>query len=305
VAFAAIHPEAGRIDATQHDLGCGLSWDAVYKVRPRVALRCPACGHGVHARRSSRQLRHFAHNPGRPQDCAWLNESLEHHLLELELATAIRTVGWHADLEVRASDGSWRADVLAASHDGTRRVAFEAQLSPVTDDDIVERTARYQDEGIGVCWASIADRPAWMGVVPSIQVRDPEDEQPWAVVDGVARFDYPTGSWRVVTVGLVEFIGWVLNEKAIVHPVGHRYSGSGQWPTRASSVVIASGRPRAASARRLGTKTCASASRSGSDGGKNRSGRRSNRPSRKPRPSVRKNNASARSSRPPSGPGGR
>jgi competence CoiA-like predicted nuclease len=132
MAFAALHPEAGRVDATLPDLGCGLSWDAVHKVRPRVALRCPDCGHGVHVKVSSRQLRYFAHDPGRPEGCAWLNESLEHHLLKLELATAIRDAGWHAELEVRAPDGSWRADVLASAHDGSRRVAFEAQLSPIT-----------------------------------------------------------------------------------------------------------------------------------------------------------------------------
>ncbi len=175
MAFIAIHPDAGRIDATQTDLGVGLGWEAVYKVWPRIALRCPECGHGVHARLSRRRLRHFAHDSGRPPDCAWLNESLEHHLLKLELATALRAAGWHADLEIRAQDGTWRADVLASSHDGVRRMAFEVQLSPITDDDIAERTARYQHEGIDVCWVSTNDRPSWMGLVPSVQVREPDE----------------------------------------------------------------------------------------------------------------------------------
>ncbi|NJP35772.1 hypothetical protein HCJ94_28380 [Micromonospora sp. HSS6-12] len=144
MAFAAIHPEAGRIDATLPDLGCGLTWAAVHKTRPRVALRCPECGYGVHAKVSTRKLRYFAHDPGRPADCAWLNESLEHHLLKLELATAVRAADWHAEMEVRASDGTWRADVLASSHDGTRHIAWEAQLSPITSEDIQERTERYR-----------------------------------------------------------------------------------------------------------------------------------------------------------------
>jgi hypothetical protein len=38
MVFAALHPEASRIDATLDDLGCGLSWAAVHKVRPRAAL---------------------------------------------------------------------------------------------------------------------------------------------------------------------------------------------------------------------------------------------------------------------------
>lgn len=43
-AFAAIHPEAGRVGATLPDLGCGLAWAALHRTRPRVALRCPDCG---------------------------------------------------------------------------------------------------------------------------------------------------------------------------------------------------------------------------------------------------------------------
>ncbi|MEU5850472.1 competence protein CoiA family protein [Saccharopolyspora shandongensis] len=201
-----------------------MSWGAVYKVRPRVALRCPACGHGVHAKVSSRKLRYFAHDPGRPDDCVWLNESLEHHLLKLELATSIRAVGWHAELEVRAPDGSWLADVLAASHDGNHRVAWEVQLSPITDDDIADRTLRYRRDGIGVCWVSTADRIPWIGSVPSIRVREPKENQSWTVIDGVAGFRYTDGAWNLMTdVSLVDFIGWVLREKSIVHQVLPRY----------------------------------------------------------------------------------
>jgi hypothetical protein len=42
-------------------------------------------------------------------------------------ARGIRAAGWHAELEV-AGDG-WRADVHAASPDGQRRTAWEAQLA--------------------------------------------------------------------------------------------------------------------------------------------------------------------------------
>ena len=112
--------------------------------------------------------------PGRPADCALSNESLEHHLLKLELATAVRAADWHAELEVSAPDGSWRADVLASSHDGVRRIAWKAQLSPITDDDIGERTERYEHAGIDVCWVGPAEaRVPWLGVVPSIRVQEP------------------------------------------------------------------------------------------------------------------------------------
>ncbi len=62
--------------------------------------------------------------------------------------------------------GSWRADVLACSRDGSRRIAWEAQLSPITDEDIRDRTSRYQAEGIGVCWVSPGELVPWMGIVP-------------------------------------------------------------------------------------------------------------------------------------------
>lgn len=225
MTFAAIHPQAGRIDATLSDLGCGLSWAAVHKVRPRIALTCTDCGYGVHAKVSARKLRHFAHDPGRPADCAWLNESLEHHLLKLELATRIRDAGWHAELEVRADDGAWRADVLASAHDGSRRIAWEAQLSPITDDDIRERTERYQDEGIEVCWVSPADTVVrWLSKVPSIQVRDPRSGRSWEVVDGVAGFDFQQGAWIAAEdLDLTRFIRWVLHDQTAPHPVLPRY----------------------------------------------------------------------------------
>ncbi|RKR88437.1 competence protein CoiA-like protein [Micromonospora pisi] len=224
MAFAAIHPEVGRIDATLPDLGRGLSWDQVHKTRPRVALRCPDCGYGVHAKVSARKLRYFAHDPGRPADCAWLNESLEHHLLKLELATAIRAADWHAELEVRAPDGTWRADVLASSHDGTQRIAWEAQLSPITNEEIQERTERYRAEGIGVCWVSPGGKALWLGAVPSVRVQEPREDRPWTVVDGPASFSFEHGTWIAVDdLELTAFIRWVLHGQTQVHRVRPRY----------------------------------------------------------------------------------
>ncbi|WP_328421744.1 competence protein CoiA family protein [Micromonospora sp. NBC_00389] len=224
LAFAAIHPEVGRIDATLPDLGCGLTWSAVHRIRPRVALRCPECGHGVHAKVSARGLRYFAHDPGRLTDCAWLNESLEHHLLKLELATAVRAADWHAELEVRSPDGSWRADVLASSHDGTRRIAWEAQLSPITIEDIQERTERYRAAGVGVCWVSPAAQAPWMGHVPSIRVREPTQGRPWTVVEGPSAFDFDRGAWGAVdTLELTAFVRWASRGQPLVHEVRPRY----------------------------------------------------------------------------------
>lgn len=285
VVFAAIHPDAGRIDATQPDLGAGLAWQQVHKVRPRIALRCPDCGHGVHAKISARKLRYFAHNPGRPQECAWDNESLEHHLLKLELATAIRDLGWHAELEVRAPNGSWRADVLASSHDGTRRIAWEAQLSPIADEDVAERTDRYAEAGIEVCWVGVVNRLSWMGFVPSLQFRDPHGEGPWTVVDGVARFDYREGSWRVIdNATLPEVLGGCCAARSSSTRSCRATSGSCSEPAGARPGATQSGPVRAVSIPRTVTSRCGNGRRRGSASRSSSNIRRLSVAPRRPRP---------------------
>lgn len=210
--FTALHPEAGRLDATLFDLGCGMDWTQVHKVRPRVELSCPECGWSVHAKHSPSGVRFFCHDPGRPPSCELSNESWEHHMLKLELAGAIRTAGWYAELEVPAEDGSWRADVMASSPDGTQRMAWEAQLSPITVEDIRARTARYRAEGITVCWVSPHKKPPqWIGAVPAVRVRAPEAEEPWVVDDGVAGFDFRAGGWAFREEELQQFVQWVLH----------------------------------------------------------------------------------------------
>ncbi|WP_437050110.1 competence protein CoiA family protein [Streptomyces sp. enrichment culture] len=131
----------------------------------------------------------------RPESCELLNESWEHHMLKLEMAGAIRTAGWFATLEVPAEDGSWRADVMASSTDESRRMAWEAQLSPITVDDIAARTDRYAKEGIRVCWVHPGARPPqWITAVPAVRVRAPQERnEPWVVDDGLAGFVYRSG----------------------------------------------------------------------------------------------------------------
>lgn len=210
--FTALHPEAGRLDATLLDLGCGMDWTQVHKARPRVELSCPECGWGVHAKHSPSRVRFFCHDPGRPPSCELSNESWEHHMLKLELAGAIRAAGWYAELEVPAEDGSWRADVMASSPDGTQRMAWEAQLSPIAVEDIRARTARYRAEGITVCWVSPHKKPPqWIGAVPAVRVRAPEAEEPWMVDDGVAGFKFRAGGWAFREEELQQFVRWVLH----------------------------------------------------------------------------------------------
>ncbi|MEU2287838.1 competence protein CoiA family protein [Streptomyces sp. NPDC013178] len=223
--FTALHPELGRLDATLSDLGGGLDWSQVHKARPRVPLACPECSWGLHPKVSRYGVRFFCHDPGRPPSCELSNESWEHHMLKLEMAAAIRAAGWYATLEVPAEDGSWRADVMASSVDGTHRMAWEAQLSPITLEDIAARTERYVGEGIRVCWVSPHERsPQWISTVPAVRVRPPgERAQPWIVDDGLAGFDFSAGRWVFREAPLSEFVRWALHGQLVPAPSLPRY----------------------------------------------------------------------------------
>lgn len=184
--LTAQHAQAGVLDATVDPLGEGTSWEAIHRARPRAPLTCRECGHGLHAKLSPRGLRFFAHDGAAPA-CSLVGETMAHRLLKLQLASAIREAGWYAELEV-AGDG-WRADVLATSPDGARRMAWEAQLAQITIDELQERTTRMRASGVPVCWVTDHDRP-WIGAVPAIQIALPTDpgSADAQIIDGAAVF---------------------------------------------------------------------------------------------------------------------
>lgn len=196
MALKALHARWGVVFAHLPDLGCGRSWEQVHSVQPRAPLACDECRHPVHPKVSPRGVRFFAHDPGAP-DCeiARDGESEAHHLLKLELLSAARDAGAHAELEVRAPDGSWRADVLACAPDGSWRVALEAQLSPITNDEIRARTERMREHGVAACWFSDRPKPPWLGTVPSVRVGRPEEGGPLGVVEGWSGSAAGPGTW--------------------------------------------------------------------------------------------------------------
>jgi hypothetical protein len=57
-------------------------------------------------------------------------------LLEPAIAAAVRAADWNAVLEAEGPQRQWRADILATSLDGRRRVAWEAQLAHQHDDTL-------------------------------------------------------------------------------------------------------------------------------------------------------------------------
>ncbi|MFD4833586.1 hypothetical protein ACFWPV_27610 [Streptomyces uncialis] len=68
---------------------------------------------------------------------------MEHRLLKLELAAA----GHHAEPEVRGPDGNWQDDVMVSSSHRSVRMAWEAQVSAITTQEITERTVRFAKDG--------------------------------------------------------------------------------------------------------------------------------------------------------------
>ncbi|MFD6326800.1 competence protein CoiA family protein [Streptomyces sp. NPDC058442] len=212
MSFTAVHPGRGRLDASLPDLGCGWAWEAVHRVRPPVLMACPECGHGMHAKVSSRGLRFFAHAPGAPT-CTLAEESMAHHLLKLELAQAARGAGWLAELEVSGPDGRWRADVLASTASG-RRVALEAQLASITADEIRARTERMSASSVRACWFSDRSRIPWLGAVPSVRLA--RQDGGLVVVEPMARF---TGThWSPEpSIPLAQFVDRLLTSRFISH----------------------------------------------------------------------------------------
>ncbi|MFF3843437.1 competence protein CoiA family protein [Streptomyces sp. NPDC001930] len=215
MAFRAVHARWGQVLAHLPDLGCGRDWREVWRVRPRAPLRCDECSHPMYAKVSRNGMRFFAHAPGAPK-CALAQESAEHHLLKLELAAAARDAGAHAELEVRGPDGAWRADVLASDPAGAWRVALEAQLSPITADDISARTARMLKDGVSSVWFSDRVRVPWFGVVPWARVRAAE-RGGLLVIEGLSWF--ANGHWEQgpPAVPAAEFLRWVFGDRVVAH----------------------------------------------------------------------------------------
>ncbi|GAA1016863.1 competence protein CoiA family protein [Streptomyces thermogriseus] len=214
MAFRAVHEQWGTVFAHLPDLGCGRSWADVHRVRPPAPLRCDECRHPMRAKVSPTKLRFFAHAPGAP-DCAAAGESLAHHLLKLELATAARAAGAEAEMEVRGPAGAWRADVMASDPAGAWRIALEAQLSPIPPEEIQARAARMSEDGVRSVWFSDRPRPPWLGRVPSVRLERGEDGG-LLVAEGLAKF---AGDWweQGPRAPLTQFLQWVFAGRVVPH----------------------------------------------------------------------------------------
>jgi hypothetical protein len=136
MVFVGVHGEWGRIDVTQADLGCGQDRESIYKAKRPAPLTCYECDwrlHLVHKTHGPYDLWFLRHANNAPRcEARAADEGMAHHLLKLDLAHHARAAGWSAEYEVAAPAGSWRADVMAISPDGSRRVALEAQMASIS-----------------------------------------------------------------------------------------------------------------------------------------------------------------------------
>lgn len=117
--------------------------------RARRHLAMPCCGSRVSLKRSALGLHFFAHVSG-GSSCTTGDETPEHLALKQIAVDAARAHGWHAETEVAAPDGSWRADVLATR--GRARVAVEVQWSAQDDAETLRRQAQYAAAGVRGLW---------------------------------------------------------------------------------------------------------------------------------------------------------
>jgi competence protein CoiA len=222
MGYTALHAVWGRLDASLDDLGCGRPWADVHRVKG-LELACPECRGRVFARVSPHRARHFYHRV-RPRDCALANESPEHHLLKLELATAARAAGFRAELEVGNEARTWRADVLVFDGQDRPFMALEAQLSPMTPQDARMRTDRYAEDGVAVCWVAMEKRP-WERGVPSLRVAPPRNRgEAWTVRHGMARYTWAAprtlktkAAWTHISCSLDEAVRWILEGRVHAH----------------------------------------------------------------------------------------
>ena len=159
----------------------------------------------MYAKVSRHGLRFFAHAPRAPT-CALALETIAHHLLKLELANAARAAGAHAEMEVRGPDGAWRADVLASDPGGAWRVALEAQLAPITADDIRARFERMAADGVSSIWFSDRPCPSWLGAVPSVRLDRDSAGQDLVIAQGLEK--WTGGLWEAVAATLAQFLEW-------------------------------------------------------------------------------------------------
>ncbi len=112
-----------------------------------VKLTMPCCNEECTPCESKHGLRFFRHKRG--TTCSVSNgETKEHLYMKARIARGCHEAGYEVDTEVEHN--GWRADVFAKN--AKWKFAFEAQWSPQTYEETVERQKRYEKDNIFGVW---------------------------------------------------------------------------------------------------------------------------------------------------------
>ncbi|WP_394253086.1 competence protein CoiA [Arthrobacter pityocampae] len=188
-----------RLDATEipHDPWRALPKQPGYE--DLVLLEC-----GKKARRVTRLGRQFfAHWPKIYCQIDHKSESSQHLAMKVALKDRINACpGWSAEVEYVGPGRQWIADVMAV-HDTGRRLAFEVQLSPQTEEDYFDRSQRYADAGIGPVWV-VPQQVSWRDLKLPVIVTGfgKSSELPEAPSDLMSRQEYQPLYLKAMCVGL-------------------------------------------------------------------------------------------------------
>jgi hypothetical protein len=130
------------------------TWKRAQEVKREGRIRCRGCGGEMRTRQGATIDRHFFHKAA-PDACLLATGEGKTHLrTKFAFAEAIEASGGRAYVEHIARDRSFVVDVLGVwTEEGRqRRVAFEVQVSPQTEDVTAQRTAQRAAECDAIVW---------------------------------------------------------------------------------------------------------------------------------------------------------
>jgi hypothetical protein len=109
----------------------------------------PCCGQNGHLRVSPNALKHFYHAK-KSQYCGGEPETPEHEQMKYRIYQICKEKGWTTQPEYPSPTNDWRADVFATN--GARKIAFEVQLSKISQEELQNRENKYVRDGIESYW---------------------------------------------------------------------------------------------------------------------------------------------------------
>jgi len=123
---------------------------AAFASRDDKPFACSECGSDVVLKKGALKVAHFAHKP--PVTCDYgSGETEEHRRCKNDIYNSLSALKCLTECEMEKSFTVVRPDIYFRTESGVH-VAIEVQISNLTIDTIVRRTAYYEKLGIYVLW---------------------------------------------------------------------------------------------------------------------------------------------------------